>query len=135
VEEQVIKELPEAVLADVVALGMEFVGGADPEGSVCDSVAARLGLGGGALAGLDPTGWAAQSGKTLDEIRSGIALAAKKSGWFKDETRGERFGELLVANLGVVNPEGVLAQVLAALRQFMYGAVAPEAEASGHVAE
>jgi ABC-type cobalamin/Fe3+-siderophores transport system ATPase subunit len=114
VEEQVIRELPESALADLVALRVEFAGGGDPESSVRDAVADKLGVGAGLLVGLDPVAWAAQSGKPMDDIRSALALAAKKGEWFKDESRGERFGQVLVANLADIDSEGTLAKVLAA---------------------
>lgn len=134
VEEQVIGELPEPALSDLVALRVELAGGADPGASVRDAVADKLGVVAGTLGGLDPVAWAGQSGKAMSDIRSALALAAKKGEWFKDETRGERFGQVLVANLEGIDANGTVASVMTALRQFMYDVEPAAAEADEHAA-
>lgn len=121
VEEQLIQALPEAALASVVELAAEFKECEDPGAAVRDAVASRLGVPSGAMSGLDPLAWAVQTDKPIEAMRTAIASTAKQAGWFKDQTRGERFGELLVASYGAIDSAGVLMTVLSDLRAFIYG--------------
>ncbi|MDA8261838.1 MAG: AAA family ATPase [Actinomycetota bacterium] len=105
VEEQITAILPATGLQAFVALAKTFIEAEDPQRSLLDSVASQLveHLGSGVvLSGLDPNDWCSVLGCSMDEVRRALGRAAKKRGWFKDETRGERLGALLVRHLDAI---------------------------------
>ncbi len=132
IEEQIVRSLPDAALAQFVQLAASLLDTDDPEASVRDAVSSLLGC--GSLTGLDPLSWQDQSDRTLDDVRTAVGAAAKKKGWFKGEARGEQLGEFVVQQLDHVDPASQLRQTLDLLRLFAYGGTVetePEAVATG----
>jgi len=128
IEQQIVAELPEASLSKLVELAIQLADCGNPVASIVDGIAAKLDVPAASLIGLDPVQWAADTGKTGPEIRAALGLAAKKGEWFKNESKGEKLGQLLVSEVGALPADGTLVAVLDQLRDFMYGRVPQEAE-------
>jgi hypothetical protein len=86
---------------------------------VRDAVAAQI-KPGCRLDGLDPVDWCRQSGASGPAVRAAIGAAARKNGWFKSQTRGQRLGRLVAASLADVPAEERLKTTLDRLRAFAY---------------
>lgn len=118
VETQVVGCLSSEALAALLKLVASFQETDDPEAPICATVASQCGC--SPLSGLDPDAWTAQSGKSLDEVRSAVAAAAKKKHWFKDETRGEQLGQLLVSEFDGLDSRAPILMRIEKLREFAY---------------
>lgn len=118
VETQVTDCLSPVALAKLLELAASFQEIDNPEEAICSTIAAQCD--GATLSGLDPAEWSVQSGKPLSEIRIAIAAAAKKKKWFKDETRGEQLGELLLTQFDALDPQSALMERIERIRLFAF---------------
>lgn len=121
IEDQTVACLPVARVRELVAIAIEIK---ESEAAICDAVAAQLGKPSGLLQGQDPIEWVRQSGEDGPTVRAAIGRAARNGqGWFKNQGRGYRLGELIVSSLPELSADNHLRQTLDALREFTYADV------------
>jgi putative ATP-dependent endonuclease of OLD family len=122
IEDQLTAELPKAALDALLGLAVEFDDTADSESAVRTAVSARLG--GNVLTGLTIDQWIADSGKPESDVRAAVGRTAHIKKWFKDETKGERLGLILLDHIEALDPNESVRQAVASLKSFATGSTA-----------
>ncbi|WP_286179424.1 ATP-dependent endonuclease [Arthrobacter sp. ISL-95] len=89
------------------------------EEAVRSAVAAKLSV--NKLEGIDPDLWTEACGKTPDEVRNAVGLAAKgKSSWFKTVDGGEALAAILITHWESIKAK-TLGTTLERVSRFVYG--------------
>ncbi|HEX2688710.1 MAG TPA: hypothetical protein VHN14_18940 [Kofleriaceae bacterium] len=109
-EQRIFKDVSEACAQSLLDIAC------DARTSVLAQVATALGLPKLPSAKLD--GWRTL-GKSDDDIRDALGLTAKKQGWFKNVTHGERVGAALGQEVRTT-PTTPMAQLLSKVEAWLY---------------
>jgi len=126
IESQLINDLPTQGINALLALAADVLG---DEQTVRDQVSAHLH--GATLSGLGVEQWVFDASVSESEMRAAIAKAASigkvggKKGWFKDQTRGESLGQVLVQHIDDFDLMSGTVATLAAVHEFIYGPTVP----------
>lgn len=117
IEDQLARDLPSVAINELLSLAAEFADSADPEMTIRDSVSSELGSG-VFLNGMTIGQWTSDSGRTDDQLRIAIGRTAHKKKWFKNESKSEQLGWLVVKYLTELATDSQSTVAIMALKDF-----------------